>query len=102
MTVLRNDLAGKVLKNLLVGQISHIIVVGQQVNDTYPGPGLAEFLAMAFPMPLAPPVMTATLFSNIGILLFRVLVQGFHQKLTGRNPSLQESMADFGFFIQPS
>ena len=24
------------------------------------------------------------------------------RKLTGRNPSLQEIMADFGFFIQPS
>ena len=24
------------------------------------------------------------------------------RKLTGRNPSLQESIADFGFFIQPS
>ena len=41
-------------------------------------------------------------FKHSASSLLGVLVQGFYQKLTGRKPSLQESMADLGFFIQPS
>ena len=66
-------------------------------------PSLRNSSAMALPIPLAPPVMTATLFSNMMLPPQSASSSSAStRKLTGRKPSLHESMADLGFFIQSS
>ena len=46
------DLTGKVLENGLVAQVSHVILVGQNVDAAHPGPCIAELFRNGFSNPL--------------------------------------------------
>ena len=45
-------LTGKVLENGLVAQVSHVILVGQNVDAAHPGPCIAELFRNGFSNPL--------------------------------------------------
>lgn len=52
VTVVGDDLVGELLQHSLIGQIALKVIIGQQVNDAYPGPFLLELFPDGFADPL--------------------------------------------------
>ena len=44
MAAVGNDLAGKILQHRLIGQITYIAIIGEQIDDADPRPLLLKFL----------------------------------------------------------
>ena len=81
MAVVGDDLADEVLQNGLVGQVTHIVIVWEQIDDAHLGSSFAEFLGNG----LADAFCAA---GDPGNFVFKhapsssvcILVQSLHQK----------------------
>ena len=48
MTVIGNDLAGEILQDSLVSQVTHVVIVGEPIDHAYPDSRFMEFFRDGF------------------------------------------------------